>query len=36
MYPIFFNFYGKSQIQLSLEAHDNKSFYKLIEIMIKM
>ena len=36
MYPIYFNFFGQSQIQLSLKAHDNKSFYKLMDIMIKL
>lgn len=36
MFPIYFNFLGKSQIQLSFEAHCYKSFYKLLEIMVKM
>ena len=36
MYPIYFNFFGQSQIQLSIKAHDNISFYKLMDIMVKM
>ena len=35
MYPIYFNFFGQSQIQLALRAHDNKSFYRLMDVMIK-
>lgn len=36
MYPIYYNFFKQSQITIALMAHDNKSFYKLIEVMISM
>jgi len=36
MFPIFFNFYGETQINISLLAHDNASFYKLLDIFVKM
>ena len=34
MFPIFYNFFGQSQITIALMAHDNKSFYKLLDVMI--
>ncbi len=36
MYPIYFNFLVQSQIQLSLKAHDNNSFFKWMDVMIKL
>jgi hypothetical protein len=36
MHPIFYNFFGQSQITIALMAHDNKSFYKLLDVMISM
>jgi hypothetical protein len=33
-YPIFFNFFGQSQINLALEATDYESFYILQELML--
>ena len=34
IYPIFFNFFGQSQIELALEATDYESFYILIELLL--
>ncbi len=36
MFPIFYNFYGETQINIALLAHDNPSFYKLLDIFVKM
>jgi hypothetical protein len=36
MFPIFYNFFGVSQIKIALAAHDNKSFYKLMFVLINM
>lgn len=33
-YPIFFNFFGLSQINIAFNAYDYESFYKLIDIML--
>ena len=36
MVPIFYNFFGETQINIALLAHDNASFYKLLDTFIKM
>ncbi len=36
MFPIFYNFFGVSQITIALAAHDKKSFYKLMFVLINM
>ncbi len=36
MFPIFYNFFGVSQITITLAAHDKKSFYKLMFVLINM
>jgi len=36
MFPIFYNFFGVSQISITLAAHDKKSFYKLMFVLINM
>jgi hypothetical protein len=36
MFPIFFNFFGETQLTIALSAHDNKSFYKLMNTFIDM
>lgn len=34
-YPIFFNFFGQSQIELALEATDYESFYIFVTLLLK-
>jgi hypothetical protein len=36
MFPIFFNFFGETQINIARSAHDNLSFYMLLEVIIKL
>jgi len=36
MFPIFFNFFGETQINIAMNAHDTNSFYMLLEVMIKL
>jgi hypothetical protein len=36
MFPVYFNFFGETQINLALAAHDNTSFYLLLELILKM
>ena len=36
MFPIFYNFFGETQINIALLAHDNPSFYKLLDAFVKM
>ena len=36
MFPIFFNFFGQTQLSIALQANDIASFYKLLETFIKM
>ena len=36
MFPIFFNFFGETQLTIALSAHDNISFYKLMNTFINM
>jgi len=36
MFPIYYNFFGETQINIALLAHDNDSFYRLLAILIKM
>jgi len=36
MFPIFFNFFGETHLTIALRAHDNKSFYKLLNVFIKL
>ena len=36
MFPIFFNFFGETQITIALLAHDHKSFYQLLDVLLKM
>ena len=32
--PIFFNFFGQTQLQLALNARDQESFYSLMELLL--
>jgi hypothetical protein len=34
IFPIYYNFFGQSPITIALMAHDNKSFYKLLDVMV--
>lgn len=36
MFPIFFNFFGQTQLTMALNANDNQSFYLLLSIFIEM
>lgn len=36
MFPIFYNFFGETQINIALLAHDNASFYVLLDTLIEM
>jgi hypothetical protein len=36
MFPIFFNFFGQTQLSIALQSNDNASFYKLLDIFLKM
>jgi len=36
MFPIFFNFFGQTQLSIALHANDYASFSKLLETFIKM
>ena len=36
MFPIFYNFFGETHINIALLAHDNASFYILLDTFIEM
>lgn len=36
MFPIFYNFFGETQINIALSAHDNPSFYKLLDVFVRL
>lgn len=36
MFPIFYNFFGETQISTALLAHDKESFYWLLKTLIKV
>lgn len=36
MFPIYFNFFGETQLTIALSAHDNKSFYRLLNTFIAL
>ena len=36
MFPIFFNFFGESQLNMALLANDHESFYRLQVLFVKM
>jgi hypothetical protein len=36
MFPIYFNFFGESQLTIALSAHDNASFYALLQLFIEL
>jgi hypothetical protein len=36
MFPIFYNFFGQTQLSIALQANDYKSFYKILDIFIEM